>query len=123
MSFFKTLFTPSAAEDPADFWKLISSETDVEEALADSYGNKVVIFKHSTRCHISKRVLKNFEKQVKKSDKEAIYYFLDLLSYRSISDAIAERLEVQHQSPQMIVVENGIAVRNASHQNISLDIL
>jgi len=123
MSFFKTLFTPSAAEDPADFWKVISSETDVEEALADSYGNKVVIFKHSTRCHISKRVLKNFEKQVKKSDKEAIYYFLDLLSYRSISDAIAERLEVQHQSPQMIVVENGIAVRNASHQNISLDIL
>ncbi len=123
MSFFKTLFTPSAAEDPADFWKLISSETDVEEALADSYGNKVVIFKHSKRCHISKRVLKNFEKQVKKSDKEAIYYFLDLLSYRSISDAIAERLEVQHQSPQMIVVENGIAVRNASHQNISLDIL
>lgn len=123
MSFFKTLFTPSAAEDPADFWKLISSETDVEEALADSYGNKVVIFKHSTRCHISKRVLKNFEKQVKKSDKEAIYYFLDLLSYRSISDAIAERLEVQHQSPQMIVVENGIAVRDASHQNISLDIL
>lgn len=123
MSFFKTLFTPSAAEDPADFWKMISSEKDVEEALADSYGNKVVIFKHSTRCHISKRVLKNFEKQVKKSDKEAIYYFLDLLSYRSISDAIAERLEVQHQSPQMIVVENGIAVRNASHQNISLDIL
>lgn len=123
MSFFKTLFTPSAAEDPADFWKLISSETDVEEALADSYGNKVVIFKHSTRCHISKRVLKNFEKQVKKSDKEAIYYFLDLLSYRSISDAIAERLEVQHQSPQMIVVQNGIAVRDASHQNISLDIL
>jgi len=67
--------------------------------------------------------LKNFEKQVKKTDKEAIYYFLDLLSYRSISDAIAERLEVQHQSPQMIVLENGIAVRNASHQNISLDIL
>ncbi|MBF6611216.1 MAG: bacillithiol system redox-active protein YtxJ [Chryseobacterium sp.] len=123
MSFFKTLFTPSAAEDPADFWKMISSETDVEEALADSYGNKVVIFKHSTRCHISKRVLKNFEKQVKKTDKEAIYYFLDLLSYRSISDAIAERLEVQHQSPQMIVLENGIAVRNASHQNISLNIL
>jgi len=123
MSFFKTLFTPSAAEDPADFWKLISSETDVEEALADSYGNKVVIFKHSTRCHISKRVLRNFEKQVKKTDKEAIYYFLDLLSYRSISDAIAERLEVQHQSPQMIVVQNGIAVRDASHQNISLDIL
>ena len=123
MSFFKTLFTPSAAEDPADFWKMISSEKDVEEALADSYGNKVVIFKHSTRCHISKRVLKNFEKQVKKTDKEAIYYFLDLLSYRSISDAIAERLEVQHQSPQMIVVQNGIAVRDASHQNISLDIL
>ncbi|RST28152.1 bacillithiol system redox-active protein YtxJ [Chryseobacterium lacus] len=123
MSFFKTLFTPSAAEDPADFWKMISSEKDVEEALADSYGNKVVIFKHSTRCHISKRVLRNFEKQVKKTDKEAIYYFLDLLSYRSISDAIAERLEVQHQSPQMIVVQNGIAVRDASHQNISLDIL
>ncbi len=123
MNFFKTLFTPSAAEEPADFWKIISSEKDLEEALAESYGNKVVIFKHSTRCHISKKVLRNFEKQVQKADKEVIYYFLDLLSHRPLSNAIAERLEVRHESPQMIVLENGISVRNASHQNISVDIL
>src|SRR5690606_42104595 len=101
MSFFKTLFTPSAAEDPADFWKLISSETDVEEALADSYGNKVVIFKHSTRCHLSKRVRRNFKKKVKKKVKEAIYYYLILLSHCSIPDAIAERLDDQHKRRQM----------------------
>ncbi|WP_294234557.1 monothiol bacilliredoxin BrxC family protein, partial [uncultured Chryseobacterium sp.] len=48
-------------------------------------------------------------------------YYLDLLAYRPLSNRIADDLGVTHQSPQLIVIENGKAVNNASHQNISVD--
>lgn len=58
---------------------------------------------------------------MQESDKNFGYYFLDLLAYRSISNEIESRFDVVHQSPQLIVLENGKAIYNASHQNIDLD--
>ena len=68
-------------------------------------------------------VLKNFENEVEQSDKEVSYYFLDLLANRSLSNQIAEDFKVTHQSPQLIVLEKGNAVSNASHQSISVSII
>lgn len=50
-------------------------------------------------------------------------YFLDLISYRSISNKIAETFGVQHESPQVLLIENGKCVYNASHMGISYDTL
>ena len=58
---------------------------------------------------------------MQESDKNFGYYFLDLLANRSISNEIESRFDVVHQSPQLIVLENGKAIYNASHQNIDLD--
>ena len=63
---------------------------------------------------------KNFEREIN-SDQKAELYFLDLLAHRPISNKIADDLGVTHQSPQLIVIENGKAINNASHQNISAD--
>ena len=46
-------------------------------------------------------------------------YFLDLLSYRALSNAIAEEFGVAHASPQVIVVKNGKAVYDNSHMGIN----
>ena len=46
-------------------------------------------------------------------------YFLDLISYREISNKIAEVLNVWHQSPQIIVIKNGKCIYEASHFSIS----
>lgn len=120
MSLLNKLFGSSKDEkETPKFWNYIESEEDLQKALEQSYHEKVVIFKHSTRCFISQTVLKNFEKEVENSGKKATYYFLDLIEYRSISNKIADGLDVTHQSPQLIVVENGKAVNNASHQSIS----
>lgn len=124
MSFFDKIFGANLQEsNQADFWKKIESEIDLEQAIKESFEKKVVIFKHSTRCFISKSVLKNFEREVKNSDKNVSYYFLDLLAFRSISNKIADDFEVQHQSPQMIVLENGKVLKDASHQSISLSLV
>ena len=124
MSFLNKLFGSSEEEKSGEtFWKSIRSEDDLQNAITESTEKKVAIFKHSTSCFISKTVLKNFEKEVANSDKDVSYYFLDLLANRSISNKIADDLGVTHQSPQLIVLENGKAIANASHQSISVDII
>lgn len=127
MSFINKLFGNSEEEKPAksekSFWKMIQTEEDLDLAVKESFGKKVAIFKHSTSCFISKTVLKNFEREVENSDQEVSYYFLDLLAHRNISNLIADRFEVTHQSPQLIVFENGKATNDASHQSISVSII
>lgn len=123
MSIINKIFGGSAEEKQSpEFWNHINSEADLEKAVEESHNKKVAIFKHSTRCFISKTVLKNFEKEVAASDKDVSFYFLDLLAHRDLSNKIADELGVQHQSPQLIVLENGNAVKNASHQSISLSL-
>jgi bacillithiol system protein YtxJ len=46
-------------------------------------------------------------------------YYLDLLNYRDISNEIGVMFQVMHQSPQLIIVKNGVAVYNASHSDIT----
>lgn len=122
MGFLDQIFGKKEDQDHSKpLWKQIESQKDLDSAIEKSSQQKVLIFKHSTRCFISKTVLRSFEKQMQESDKNFGYYFLDLLAYRSISNEIESRFDVVHQSPQLIVLENGKAIYNASHQNIDLD--
>lgn len=122
MGFLDQIFGKKEDQDHSkSLWKKIESQKDLDAAIEKSSQQKVLIFKHSTRCFISKTVLRSLEKQMQESDKNFGYYFLDLLAYRSISNEIESRFDVVHQSPQLIVLENGKAIYNASHQNIDLD--
>jgi bacillithiol system protein YtxJ len=49
------------------------------------------------------------------------FYFLDLISYRPISNDIAERFHVHHESPQIINIKNGEAIFDESHLAIQMD--
>lgn len=121
MSFFDKIFG-GKEEKPEEksFWNKIESEEDLQTAIENSSRHKIGIFKHSTSCFISKTVLRNFEKEIENTDEKVDLYFLDLLAHRPISNKIAEELGVRHESPQFIVIENGKAISNASHQDISL---
>lgn len=122
MGFLGQIFGKKETKDSTDkLWKQITSVKDLDEAVAESYHRKVFVFKHSTRCFISKTVLRNFENEMKDSGHDYAYYFLDLLAHRDISNHIAERFCVEHQSPQLIVLQDGKVVHHASHQSISLD--
>ncbi|MBW7674539.1 bacillithiol system redox-active protein YtxJ [Chryseobacterium chendengshani] len=122
MSFFDKIFGEKQQEKQSkSFWNLIESEKDLENAIKKSYDGKIAIFKHSTSCFISKTVLRNFEKEIDEADeKVATFYFLDLLAHRNLSNKIAEDFGIRHESPQLIVIQNGNEVNNASHQDISL---
>ncbi len=77
------------------------------------------VFKHSTRCGISRMVISQFKKDYQLSESEADLYYLDLLSYREVSSAIAETFNVMHESPQLLIIKNGVVVAHKSHGGIN----
>jgi bacillithiol system protein YtxJ len=108
----------SGEEKKSINWKQLTSMEQLDEIVSASKSKTVAIFKHSTRCGISRMVLRNFENSYTLSEEQLDLYYLDLLSYRDISDAIGHRFQVIHQSPQLLVIKNGTAVAHASHHSI-----
>jgi bacillithiol system protein YtxJ len=98
-------------------WNELTGLEQLEAIINQSEEQPVLIFKHSTRCSISRFALKQFENEFDLTDKIAPYY-LDLLNHRDISNEIAFHFKVQHQSPQILLVKNRVVVYNSSHENI-----
>lgn len=120
MSFFKNIFGSSENENQSNIkidWEPLNHIDQLNEIIAESKDKPVAIFKHSTRCSISRMALKQFENEFDFPEK-VTPYFLDLIAFREISNDIASRFGVQHQSPQLILIKNGKAVYNTSHSDI-----
>jgi bacillithiol system protein YtxJ len=100
-------------------WLPLTSSEQLETIKTESNTASVLIFKDSTRCGISKMVIKQFEKLFTEENQHLKVYYLDLLNYRDISNEIAVKFQVMHQSPQLIVVRNGSAIHHASHNDIT----
>ncbi len=101
-------------------WIQLNRVEQLENIKAESFKNPVLLFKHSTTCSISamakNRMERNYD-QSKVGDLKP--YYLDLLSYRDISNKIVEEFDIEHESPQAIIVQNGEAIYDASHYDIS----
>lgn len=124
MGLFNKIFGDSSANDRGSKtinWNLLTKLEQLDEIIAESASTQVIIFKHSTRCSISRMALKQFENHYSIDPEKASPYFLDLLEYRSISNEIATRFNVVHQSPQILLINNGKCVYTASHSDIDAD--
>ena len=104
-------------------WKILSSLNQLNEIDLSSKTKTAVIFKHSTRCGISLHAMEKLEKNWDVPENQLDFFYLDLLNYRAISNEIGVRYKVVHQSPQIIVIRNGIAVYDISHSGIDLNTL
>ena len=80
-----------------------------------------VIFKHSTRCSISLMAKRNFELDWETIPADTKLYFLDLISHRDISAAVAETFQVHHESPQTLLIKDGECILDSSHSDISAE--
>ena len=99
-------------------WIEISSIEELDQAIEKSIDEPSIFFKHSTRCSISSMALNRFESDWKEDCKGNLY-FIDLIKNRAVSNALADKANVHHQSPQVIVLKNKEALLNASHSAIS----
>jgi bacillithiol system protein YtxJ len=80
----------------------------------------VLVFKHSTRCSISSMAHSRLERSWK-DDPSVPAYYLDLLQYRPVSNEVAQRFGVEHESPQVLLIKEGKCIYNASHSAITAD--
>lgn len=120
MGIFKNIFGSSENENPLDsnkFWINLEDLGQLNEIIIGSEEKPVVIFKHSTRCSVSRMALKQFENEFNLEGKMDAYY-LDLIDNRAISNEIASKFDVVHQSPQVLVIKNGKCIYNISHSDI-----
>ncbi len=99
-----------------DFIPLEKEEQLSELKKAKGYN---VIFKHNTTCPISKGVRSQFEQEADTLPEVDAVYFLDLLANRNLSDAIAKEFDVEHASPQLLLIKDGKCTYNESLYDIS----
>ncbi len=123
MGFFDN-FTKSADKLESNLkinWLALTDKKQLEAIIKISMAKPVLIFKHSTRCGISRMVLKNFERDYDIPENEIDMYFLDLLEFRTLSNDISEKFKVAHQSPQVLVIKKGEVIYHDSHDSITVE--
>jgi len=118
------LFSKKTSESKKSInWTELTSVAQLDEVITLSVEKPVMLFKHSTRCSISSMALNRVEGDWNFSEEEITPFYLDLIAHRDVSAAIAEKFNVFHASPQMIVVKNGKSVLDASHNSINTRII
>lgn len=113
--------TESKGEEVQSYinWIPLTNLEQLKQIQQQSKKEPIAIFKHSTRCGISSMVIQRFVKSFDEDLKDFKVYYLDLLSYRNISDEVGYTFQVLHQSPQLLVIKNGTVVAHASHYEIA----
>jgi len=96
-------------------WNHITSEEDLQAIEKASFASPQIVFKHSTRCGISSHVWATLQNASSELEGKGQLHYLDLLTYRPLSNKIAHDWNVLHQSPQVIVLKEGKAIHHSSH--------
>lgn len=98
-------------------WTPLTNAEQLERLILDSQKTPQFIFKHSTRCSISRVALSRFDR-VPSPNEGATYFLLDLLQFRSLSQAITEQFGIVHESPQALLIRSGKCIYHANHLEI-----
>ena len=119
MGLFKNVFGASEPKEEKVLpWQALTEVAQLAEIEKQSQTKTQVIFKHSTTCGISKMAMKQFVSAYN-LDANLDLHYIDLLNYREVSNETGHKFQVIHQSPQLLIIKNGVAVANASHGGIS----
>lgn len=119
MGFLKNVFgTSEKREEKVLPWQELTSIAQLEDISEKSKFKTQVIFKHSTTCGISKMAMRQFVADYNLNSNLDLNY-LDLLNHRDVSNEIASKFQVMHESPQLLVIKNGNAVAHKSHGAIN----
>ncbi|MFT3823480.1 MAG: bacillithiol system redox-active protein YtxJ [Chitinophagaceae bacterium] len=99
-------------------WISVTTPEDVYSILEESVAKPQIIFKDSIACGISAHAKEKLKDGYAQLDGKADFHYLDLLSFRPVSNLVAQELKVTHQSPQIIVLKDKKVVYTTSHHAI-----
>jgi monothiol bacilliredoxin len=98
----------------------LTSLDELERALAASWTQPVLLFKHSSTCGASAFAKREIEAWLDaRPHAGASLYIVDVHRARTVARAIAEQLRVRHESPQVLLIRDGVVTWHASHFNVS----
>ncbi|VAV83635.1 General stress protein [hydrothermal vent metagenome] len=120
MGFFSNLFKASEPKETKLLpWIALVDLQQIEDIKERSKTKIQVVFKHSTSCGISRMVLNRFIDAYALAENDLDLYYLDLLSYRNVSNEVGYTFQVMHESPQLLVIKNGAVVAHSSHGGVN----
>jgi bacillithiol system protein YtxJ len=102
-------------------WQPLTQAEQLQDIVRESHEQPILIFKHSTSCSISAAAKGKIERQWDDAGLDDVkLYYLDLLRFRPISGDIAQQFGVRHESPQLLLIQDGECRYTASHMGIRL---
>ncbi|WP_299432662.1 bacillithiol system redox-active protein YtxJ [uncultured Maribacter sp.] len=123
MGILNSLFGGSSNEEKKEKkvipWIPLTNVAQLNDIEEKSKSKLQVIFKHSTTCGISRMVMNMFQETYDLNEQQADLYYLDLHSYRPVSNEVAIKFQLIHQSPQLLLVKNGVVEASSSHGGIN----
>lgn len=99
----------------------LRSPEDIEAMLAASHARPVLLLKHSSMCFVSHRAHGEFDRLEEADDPPR--YLVVVQEARAVSNLLAERLGVRHETPQAHVLSGGRSVFVANHAQVRTDSL
>ncbi|PTM59979.1 bacillithiol system redox-active protein YtxJ [Desmospora activa] len=101
-------------------WIEITTTEEWSRWRSDPNKRPALIMKHSTQCSVSADAYREFETFLAESAPTDVdYLFVKVIESRAVSNQIAADLDVKHQSPQAILVRNGLPLWDQSHWHIT----
>ena len=93
----------------------VKDANELERAFGEPWA---LVFKHSTRCPVSAMAWREVA-SFRKGHPEAAVYVVHVVEQRGLSNVVATRTGVRHESPQAILLENGRVRWTASHEGVT----
>ena len=116
MGFLNKLFGKGTEETD---WVQLESEDAVEEVFAASGGRIHLILKHSQSCAVSFFAKQNLDSVPLEEWPEMDRSMVEVVRFRPISQYIAQKTSVRHESPQVLVIANREVIFHASHSEVN----
>lgn len=93
---------------------------DLEQLLTESRSRPLLVFKHSYSCGVSAEALDELVDHLNSdSASSARYAMVTVQTHRDVSNAVAARLGIRHETPQALLIRDGRVVWSASHFRVT----
>lgn len=102
-------------------WIEVQENSQIDQIVELSYQQTCVIYKHSTRCSLSFVAKHRLESDWDKELDDVVTFYLDVIAHRGVSQEVAKRFSVYHESPQVLLIRDGECRYDVSHLDISVE--
>jgi len=98
----------------------IENVSQLDALFEQSKERRVWIFKHSLSCSVSIYAWSEFRRFAESVQGDVVFALIEVQTARLVSNDVARRLNIRHQSPQAILLREGAVAWHASHFDIEL---